>query len=101
MAGFEHITRCISVTDNDLEEAVRSRVSAKALLEHMAKIAKPNDGAPKILLVLARMASTACDWLDGELRVELVGDGELCVVESMTELGGGLRERALPSFPVN
>jgi hypothetical protein len=101
MASFQHIQRCISMTDADVEEAVASRSAAKSLLHHMAEVAKPNEGAPKILLIFARMATAACDWLDGELRVELVGDGELCVVESMTELGGGLRERALPSFAVN
>jgi hypothetical protein len=101
MAAFEHITRCISVTDKDVEEAVVSRATAQALFDHLAKVAKPNEGAPKILLLFARMATTACDWLDGELRVELVGDGELSVFESMTELGGGLRERALPSFAVH
>jgi hypothetical protein len=101
MAAFEHITRCIMVTDNDVEEAVVSRATAQALFDHLAKVAKPNEGAPKILLLFARMATTACDWLDGELRVEIVGDGELSVLESMTELGGGLRERALPSFAVH
>lgn len=100
MASYEHIQRCISMTDADVEEAVASRGAAKALLKHMADVAKPNQGAPKILLIFARMATTACDWLDGELRVEVVGDGDVCVVESLTELGGGLRERALPSFAV-
>jgi hypothetical protein len=100
MGSFEHIQRCIALTDADVEEAISSREAAKALLHHMAEVAKPNEGAPKILLIFARMATTACDWLDGELRVELVGDGEISVFESLTELGGGLRERALPSFAV-
>jgi hypothetical protein len=101
MPSLDHITRCILMTDQDIETAVSSRESAKALFEHLAKVAKPNEGGPKILLVFARMASSNCDWLDGELRVELIGDGELCVFESMTELGGGLRERALPSFTLH
>jgi hypothetical protein len=100
MGPFDHIQRCISLTDADVERATVSRDAAKALLSHMAEVAKPNEGAPKILLVFARLATTACDWLDGELRIELVGDGEICVIESLTELGGGLRERALPSFAV-
>jgi hypothetical protein len=100
MGSFDHIQRCISLTDADLATAAASRNEAKALLDHMAKVAKPNEGSPKILLIFSRMATTACDWLDGELRVELVGDGEICVIEVMTELGGGLRERALPSFTV-
>jgi hypothetical protein len=100
MGPFEHIKRCISLTDADVEQAAVSRDAARALLNHMAEVARPNEGAPKILLIFARMATTACDWLDGDLRVELVGDGEISVIESLTELGGGLRERALPSFAV-
>ncbi len=100
MGNFEHLQRCFSLRDEDVAEAVGSRGTTRALLDHLGTIAKPNEGAPKILLVFARMATTACDWLDGELRVELVGDGEISVIEVMTELGGGLRERALPSFAV-
>jgi hypothetical protein len=100
MSSFGHITRCISLDDKDVREAVASRSETKALLDHMAGISKPNEGGPKVLLVFARMATSACDWLDGELRVEVVGDGEVSVIEVMTELGGGLRERALPSFSV-
>ncbi len=101
MATYDHIQRCFALTDHDVEVAVASRATTKSLLDHMAKVAKPNEGAPKILLLFARMATTACDWLDGELRVELVGDAQVCVIEAMTELGGGLRERALPPFSVS
>jgi hypothetical protein len=100
MGSFDHIERCFALGDEDVASAVVSRDATKALLDHLAFIAKPNEGAPKILLVFAMMATTACDWLDGELRVEIIGDGEISVVELMTELGGGLRERALPSFAV-
>jgi len=100
MAAFDHLTHGFSIGDEDVAKAVETRDGAKAFFERVAKIAKPNEGAPKLLLLCARMATTACDWLDGELRVEIVGDGEVCVFELMTELGGGLRERALPSFTV-
>jgi hypothetical protein len=101
MASFDHIQRCFSLGDDEMKQAVVSRSTTKALLDHLVGIAKPNEGAPKILLVFARMATSACDWLDGELRVEVLGDGEICVIEVMTELGGGLRERALPSMAVS
>jgi len=100
VSHFAHIQRCVSLGEKDVQEAVVTRSATKALLEHLAGIAKPNEGAPKILLVFARMATSACDWLDGELRVEVMGDGDVCVIEVMTELGGGLRERALPTFGV-
>jgi len=100
VSAFGHIQRCFALGDEDVRAAVGSRSAAKALLDHLAAIAKPNEGAPKILLVFARMATTACDWLDGDLRVEIMGDGDVCVIELTTELGGGLRERAMPSFAV-
>ncbi len=95
------IKRCIEVTDAQIATAIVSRSGAKALLDHMAKIGRPNEGAPKILIILARMAVSGDEWLDGDLRVEVVGDGDVSIFEVMTELGGGLRERALPSFAVN
>src|ERR1700722_2069736 len=101
MLPYDDLNRCFELTDRMVAEAVPSKKETKALLDRLATIAKPNEGAPKILLVFARMATTSCEWLDGDLRVELVGDGDVAVIEVMTELGGGLRERALPSFVVN
>jgi hypothetical protein len=98
--GFPHIESCFALGDADVGAAVVSREATQSLLAHLASIAKPNEGAPKILLVFARMAASHCDWLDGELRVEVVGDGAVSVIEVMTELGGGLRERAMPSLRV-
>jgi len=101
MPDLTLLKRCFELTDRQVAAAVESRDSTKKLLDHMAAIAKPNQGAPKVLLIFARMATSACDWLDGDLRIEIAGDGDVSVVEVMTELGGGLRERALPSFAVS
>jgi hypothetical protein len=98
MSGLGHIKRCIDVTEKDITAAVESREACRALLEHIAKIAAPDQGSPKLLLLLARMATTACDWVDGELRIEMVGDGDVTVVETMSELGGGMRERIFAPF---
>lgn len=98
MGNFKHLTRCLQLREGDIVTAVADRALCKELLEHLAAISKPNDGAPKILLVFARMATTACDWIDGELRIEIMGDGDVSVIELMSELGGGMRERVLPSF---
>jgi hypothetical protein len=98
MSNFAHLKRCLELRERDIVTAVAERAMCKELLQHLASISKPNDGGPKILLVYARMATTACDWIDGELRIEIMGDGEVSVVELMSELGGGLRERVLPSF---
>src|SRR5579872_4293893 len=96
-----HIRRCLELSDRDIAGAVAGRDSCRALLERLAEISKPGDGAPKLLLLFARMATSACEWLDGGLRIDIVGDGDVCVVELMDELAGGLRERVLPAFSMN
>jgi hypothetical protein len=90
---FAHLARCLDLRDQDVADAVVTRGAAKSLLAHLATISAPNTGVAKVLLLFARMATTACDWLDGDLYIELVGDDELTVIEALTELGGGLRER--------
>jgi hypothetical protein len=90
---FAHLARCLDVRETDLADAIASRDRTRVLLLHLAACSAPNTGVAKVLLVFARMATTACDWIDGDLLVELVGDEELTVVEALTELGGGLRER--------
>ncbi len=101
MGNFTHLKRCLELRERDIVTAVEQRALCRELLEHLASISKPNNGAPKVLLVFARMATTACDWIDGELRIEIMGDGDVSVVEMMSELGGGLRERVMPSFGMN
>lgn len=93
---FTHLARCFDVGEADVAEAVSSRDAARSLLAHLGARSAPNTGVAKVLLVFARMATTACDWLDGDLHIELVGDDENTVVEALTELGGGLRERVFP-----
>lgn len=90
---FAHLVRCLDVREKDVADAVLSREKTRALVLHLAGCSAPNTGVAKVLLVFARMATTACDWIDGDLLVELVGDDEVTVVEVLTELGGGLRER--------
>ncbi|WP_146655119.1 hypothetical protein [Labilithrix luteola] len=66
----------------------------QALLERFEQIASPGAGAPVLFLALARLATTACDWLDGELRVELTGDDAKTRISVSTTIGGGFREKA-------
>jgi hypothetical protein len=101
MTKLAHIKRCLDITEKDIAHAVETRAACKALLDHIAEVAAPNQGAPKLLLLLARMATTACEWVDGDLRIEMVGDGEVTVVETMSELGGGMKERVLPPFTMS
>lgn len=98
MSELAHITRCLDLGEADIAKAVTSREGTRVLLDHLSRIGKPSSGAPKLLLLLARLATTACDWLDGDLRIEIVGDEQVSVVEVMTELGGGTRERVFAAF---
>ncbi len=94
--GLEHIARCLDVQAQHVVEAVAGRESARALLEHLARVSAPDTGAAKVLLVFARMSTTACDWLDGDLTVDLAAEGAATRVDVTTDLGGGLRERVFP-----
>jgi hypothetical protein len=98
MDGFAHIARCLDLGEADITRALTTRDATRELLDHLSRIAKPSSGGPKVLLVLARLGTTACDWLDGDLRIEIVGDPQVSVVEIMTELGGGARERVFSAF---
>lgn len=101
MSDFAHIKRCIDLTELDVVGAVASRDETRALLEHLSACSAPNSGGAKILLVLARLGTTAaCDWLDGTLRIELVGDEDVSVLEVLIEVGGGMRERVFRPLPL-
>jgi hypothetical protein len=93
---LSHITRCMDLGEADIVQAIVERGHTKALLTHLATISAPNTGVAKVLLVLARMATTACDWIDGDLAIEMVEVEGETRVDVATELGGGLRERVLP-----
>ena len=99
--SFTHLTRCMQLSDPDISQGLESRADCRRLLDRLSAISKPNDGAPKLLMLFARLASNEVDWLDGELRIEVVGDDEACVVEVLSDLGGGLRERVFPAFVMN
>ena len=101
MSIYAHIKRCLELSDRDIASAVGDRRLAKALLDQLAKVSRPGDGAPKLLLVFARLASSSVDWIDGGLRVEMVGDADVTVVEVLSELGLGMHERVFPSFKMS
>jgi hypothetical protein len=99
MSGsWSHLARCLDLREEDIAQAIRSRESTRELLARLSEVSSPDTGVAKVLLVLARMATTACDWLDGGLRVQLTPEGDGTRVDLTTDLGGGVFERALPSF---
>jgi hypothetical protein len=94
---FSHIACCADLHEDDASLAIRSRHTARALLEHLATIALSVEDAALVLRVLALLATEdAAEWVDGRLEVELVGHGTGTSVEIVTSIGGGLRERLLP-----
>jgi hypothetical protein len=93
------IASCLDVSDDHIREALASarslsdpspRDKSLALLGRMVSVAKPASGAPRILVLLARMAKR--DWLEGDLVVRLIGDSELSVLELFVD-DGASRER--------
>lgn len=98
MDDFSHVTRIVELTERDIEQALESRDACRRMFERVSQIAAPNTGAPKLLLVFARMATAACDWIDGGLRIEIVGDEQVSVVDVLSEMGASFKERLLPAF---
>jgi hypothetical protein len=95
------LRRCWDLTEAHLKEAAIAREAMARLLREMAAVARPDSGATKILLVLARLAKPSIDWLDGGLRVELDAAGEKTRFTIMEDLGGGVRELVFPRFVVD
>ncbi len=92
---FSHLARCLDLSETDFERAIDSREMCQKLVVQIGKISRPETGSPKLLLLFARMAARGCDWLDGALRIDLVGDAQVTVVEVLED-AGGVRERIFP-----
>jgi hypothetical protein len=101
MGAFARLKRCFDLSEEDVAGAIEARESTLELLRRLVEISQPNGGAAKSLLVLARMATTACEWLDGDLRIEVRADGSKSVMEILSELGLGMRERVFPTLVWN
>lgn len=91
--NLAHIVHAHDLAERDIAEAVRTRQATLALLGRLAEVSAPETGTAKVLLLFARMATMACEWIDGDLVIELADHGQTTRVDVSTELGGGLRER--------
>jgi hypothetical protein len=96
MIAFTHLSRCIEITRDDIIDATESRAACKCFLERTAAISQPKDGGPLLLLLFSRIATLACDWLDGDLRIELASQGEQTILDVQVSLGLGSAERVFP-----
>jgi hypothetical protein len=98
MAPMRLPERCVDLTAAQVMDGLRSRSAMRELLEHMADIARPATGAPKILVPIARMASDECDWVGGGLVVEISGTGSKTTIDVFVEIGGA-RTALFPGLP--
>ena len=94
MGEFEVLPSCSLLSNELARQAAQSPSSMRALLARFAEIAQPGDGAPKIIVALARLCEQS--WYDGRLRVEIAGDDARTTIEVLAELGVGIVERLLP-----
>ena len=90
---YATLQKCTELRDAHIVHAVSSSDAMEALLARFAELAAPGKGAPIILAALARLGTTACDWIDGELRIELSGDNTQTKIAVSTSIGAGVREK--------
>jgi hypothetical protein len=90
---YASLKKCTELRDVHITEAVTSSETMEALLARFVEIAGPGTGAPIILAAFARLGTTACDWIDGELRVEISGDATKTKISASSSIGAGFREK--------
>ncbi len=89
--------RCIEISETNVARAIVSRQAFRALLDRAAAVSRPEEGGPKVLVALARLATTECVWLEGDLRIEVEGDEHETAINVLVEMGYGYRERVFPT----
>ena len=65
-----------------------------ALIERMAEVARPRQGAFRVLFVFAKMAK--CDWLDGSLELRLKREAAGTTIEALLDDGLSLNRLHTP-----
>jgi hypothetical protein len=86
---------CSDLTSELAAQAASSSDGFRTLLKRVAEIARPGQGAPKLLIAVAHLVGQ--DWIEGELRVELSGDERSTTIIVICEFGEGIRERLVPA----
>lgn len=103
VSRFEQLESCSDISIDDADRDVRSLDDLRAFLSRCAEIARNGEGCARLLGVVARLARGDVSWIEGDVRAELVAEGdERTTLALYTELGFGLRERLVPatSLPV-
>ena len=91
--NFAALKKCSELRDAHIIAAVSSSETMEELLSRFAEIATPGKGAPILLAAFARLGTTACEWIDGELRIEISGDATQTKIAASRSIGAGFREK--------
>lgn len=94
MMRFDSLASCAELTTAHADEAARSSSSLRALLAWASEIARPGEGAPKLLMAVARL--TDAEWFEGTPFVEIRGDDATTTLSIFADHGMGIRERVVP-----
>ena len=95
---FGYLNRCLDMGEREIACAMGSNKACRELLERLATIARPKEGAGKVLLLFGRLAAERGAWLGGPLCVELIAYRDLCIVQVKTSVDGGTAEEAVPDM---
>jgi hypothetical protein len=91
---FSDVQSCLDVSDAHIARAMEPARSLSdetprdkmlALLRHMAAVARPRSGAPRMLVLLAKMA--ARDWMEGDAVVELSSEDDRTTLTLLVDDG--------------
>lgn len=93
---FSALESCKQLREVHIAQAAISSDAMHALLKRFAELAGPNKGAPVIVAALARLGTTACEWIDGDVRIEISGDATRTVIAVSRSLGAGFAEKVFP-----
>lgn len=91
---FDHLSSCADLKEAHAEQAARSTAFLREFFQWATRTARPGEGAPKVLMPLARLADAG--WLDGTLYVEVRGDDATTTLSIYCDHGVGIRERVVP-----
>jgi len=91
---LDALTSCAELTDDHADEAAESSEAMKAFLAWASRTAQPDDGAPKVLMVLGRLGRA--EWVEGAPLVEITGSETVTKISIYSDHGMGIRERMLP-----
>jgi hypothetical protein len=92
---LEPVGTCAELTMEHAEAAARSAAAMRALLSWVEKTARPGEGAPKVLMAVARLVDA--EWLGGTPYVEITGGEEETRLAILVDHGFGMRERVFPA----